>query len=85
MKKLCFRSLSIVIFTASFAFANPVINSVAVKGNWKNASMWCLDRASVNDDAVVISADKLVVVNAGWPGNASCAICIKWDLYCNHA
>ena len=62
MKKLCF-CLSIVIFTASTAFANPVINSVAVNGNWKNASTWSLGRVPVNGDTVVISADKLVVVD----------------------
>src|SRR6266513_3964441 len=61
MKKL--YSVLIVIFAASFTFANPVINSIASNGNWKNSSTWNLGRIPANGDTVVIPAGKIVVID----------------------
>jgi hypothetical protein len=56
-------SVLIVIFTASFTFANPVINSIASNGNWKNSSTWDLSRVPANGDTVVIPAGTIVVID----------------------
>jgi hypothetical protein len=61
MKKL--YSVFIVIFTVTFTFANPVINSIDVNGNWKNSSTWNLGRIPANGDTVIIPVGKIVVID----------------------
>jgi hypothetical protein len=60
MKKLYL--IILVIFTASFTFANPVIN-VTANGLWKNNSTWDLHRIPKDGDTVVIPAGKTVTID----------------------
>jgi hypothetical protein len=61
MKKFYLLTISIILFSASFA--GPVITALSNNNNWKTPASWSLNRKPTDGDTVVIPAGVTLILD----------------------